>query len=446
MNSTDEISEPKTGLNSGGTVGHRGSDMANLWMNLCKVLIVLVFVLHSTLYEQLGLDIFRGQPYYALASELWNPNDIQLPTASQILTEDNTVFFLDVLPLTISEDRYSVVEVAVVSIRDADHSMDPIQPASRADATRSISWPDVSGDDPQHPVASQKPPYRVPFDLNHLAPGLAAGNYDIHYTVRFSGESGKSYFVGRSGTVSSIAPDPADQHSVNVTLTAEVPVRFGLEQVTQGRAFTIAGLEGKQGCSWSDDGMGLDSLPAAVAGADCGAQLRVNTPGTYGLVGQYRVNEEVVPFTLTLLVLENAAPRLTFQGSQFLGDTTAGPELGNSATLLMDQAYSINVPESVDAFSLDSLIVDPDNEDSTLRPATVSLQPTSLEEARSVVTGTSRERAIPAPTGSYEVYQEDGGNRWLIVRDAPPRTRIHVVTLKVSDGFHNKSVRFRVLQ
>ena len=88
----------------------RGYDVANLSMNLAKILIVVIFIHQDTLYGQLGLDMFKQLYYVFVAGEPDSHGNAELD--AQVIEASNPKFSITILPLSIWI-RYDRVKVEI---------------------------------------------------------------------------------------------------------------------------------------------------------------------------------------------------------------------------------------------------------------------------------------------------------------------------------------------
>ncbi len=206
-----------------------GFDLANLWLNMVKILIGLVFVYQDTLQIQLNMDMF-GDLFYVFAAQerIDQPID-ELPRADasqngriQELTPSDPVFRVFFLPLTIVE-RYEHGEIEIFEIK-REGAPDNLLDVAASSRIKRFIWPERESD---HALQVRR------FSLLDLLndPDPAAGRYDIRFRVSFYGEQGELLFGWPQGNLRAAtaadAKRPANLIQVRFVKPEEVLLEVG---------------------------------------------------------------------------------------------------------------------------------------------------------------------------------------------------------------------------
>ncbi len=276
------------------------SDLAHLWMNFAKILLLVAFVYQGVLTDQLGLRLLGSESYFVLYPDAAvDPATGESTSSARFVEEtalDNPGFKVHFVPVSLGlSARYDQVELEVTDVWKVTGGGErlPQQIAPEKDSrTRSYVWPE----------GIRRPLYSAGFDLSQVVmEELEPSEYEVAFDVRFmkdgqvvhnsNGNSG----VGAAGSAG----------MVSLTVRSADDPRFGEIVVARRQSFEVPErLREMTNC--------VLELPGGSEVSCNQERIAIGTtaPGRYtGLEGSYRKDNARVPFSMDFIVQENQAPR-----------------------------------------------------------------------------------------------------------------------------------------
>jgi hypothetical protein len=339
-----------------------GYDVANLWMNLAKILILVIAIHQNTLKEQLGLDMFSQQFHTFYAGEAEAVPNESLPGRTQVVTKNDPEFSVTVLPLSIW-DRYDCVRVRILEVWknrqriSTGFKEDPFHESPCASEGRSYKeypWPDGQG-----------ALHTAHFNLEQLLGGPpSSGEYAVKFGVLFRNGSTIHYSDGSGESSPGTESEPTKDRGKNVVWLKYVDLnemRFGDFPVVQGQWFELPrDLRGKEikweGWRTRDPRTNVwpsDLEPGQVVKVESARSYprRVSPGGTYEQWGSYEENGKTIDFSVSFVVVRNQRPRSAYRGRQ---------ERDDYSVLLYTDNFFDAEDGSYQYFNLSRTIIDPD--------------------------------------------------------------------------------------
>ena len=201
-----------------------GYDFANLWMNMAKIVIALLFLYQNALDTQLGVRVFQDN-YYVFHVPV--SSDVE-GESTEVVTPDDPNFSIDFKPLSLGQpyDRF------VVRVEDLLNQRGESLLATRADplcseinpACVSFSWDQLTG-------GNKAVLHRATFNLMNLVSresSLVSGDYEVSFAFEF---------FRRSNLLDT--DDQVTRHNGTLKFLRKEELRFGDVPVVQGRPFTL---------------------------------------------------------------------------------------------------------------------------------------------------------------------------------------------------------------
>ncbi len=296
-----------------------GYDFANLWMNMAKLVIALVFLYQNALDTQLGVRLFDDYFYVFHVPVSQNPES---DPASEVVTPEDPFFSIEFKPLALAQN-YDEFTVQVLGITGGEGRSLLPEPAGSAPCRRAA--PDCAYFTWEQLTAGNKAVlHRASFDLLELVAdqaGLTSGDYRVEFGFNFF-RHGQP--LGRQRRT----------HTGVLKFLRQEQQRYGDVPVVQGRPFRVPKLVLDQlgeGGSWGgwDVHRELRVLEGAAEGGwKGGAILREDlergwlepfrslaSGRTYEQRGHYFDRQNVrVDFTIGFNLLRNEPPRSTYLG------------------------------------------------------------------------------------------------------------------------------------
>lgn len=300
-----------------------GYDFANLWMNMTKLVIALLFLYQNALDTQLGVRLFEDYFYVFHVEVESNPEESG--GRVNVVTPEDPYFSIDFKPLALGQP-YQDFTVEVLELTDSkgvnlleapptgDRPCDPEHPGCIH-----FKWNDLTGGD----KATLR---QATFNLLDLAPeesALASGDYHVLFAFKFFRDG---RLLGRRGRLRTY-------RGVLKFLRGE-QLRFGDVPVVQGRSFPIPRLildrlnDGGRWGGWdahrelrileeaSEGGWKTGSILEADLERGWLQPIRRLAPArTYEQRGHlFDQNNIEVDFTIGFSLLRNEPPRSTYLG------------------------------------------------------------------------------------------------------------------------------------
>lgn len=418
-----------------------GYDLANLWMNLAKVLILFLFIYQETLYTQLGLNMFK-QIYYVFYLKEAGPSqatdsaaggtngaDPDSSAPRQALTADNPRFNVAFLPLSIST-HYDKVRVEILEVlREKASGRERLELNREAEWYREYAWP-YDGRERETPL------HLAVFDLRELVKQpLSSGIYKVRFGVRFYRDEKKVYEEGYEEKAEKLQPG-ADEHVVRLQYYQPSELRFGDFPVVHGqwfevplplrsRQYTLAGWRTRDtqgGSAWSD------WVPGTVIQPANGRfyPRRVSPGKTCEQRGYYEENENRIDFAVVFIVLENQAPRSTY----------LGPGEKDVYFVKLFSDYLFDGP-GYQYFNLSQHIIDPDGKNAV---GEADVRVRRMDDLRQ----SGRHFALgPAEDASSDFWLKVNGNIEQII---PRMGGTEEISVTAHDEVNNRSIKIRIVR
>lgn len=301
-----------------------GYDFANLWMNMAKIVIALVFLYQNALDTQLGVRLFQDY-FYVFHVPVNRDPGAEETDSTEVVTPEDPYFSIDFKPLALGQP-YQVFTVQVQSLTNAEGAdlLKPSEPESGPCDAASPScvrftWDDLTGGD-------KAVLHQARFNLLELVrddSALVSGDYRVQFGFKFF-KDGKLQGRGERSRVS----------TGTLKFLRKEELRFGDVPVVQGRPFAMPRLivdRLRQNGRWGgwDSYREVRVLEQGAAGAwKNGAILeadfergwltpaaRLPAPRTWEQRGHYLDSNNVrVDFTIGFNLLKNEPPRSTYLG------------------------------------------------------------------------------------------------------------------------------------
>src|SRR5438093_1911716 len=203
-----------------------GYDVANLWMNLAKILILGIFIHQDTLYGQLGLDMFK-QLYYVFVAGEPDATHGNGEVDAQVIEGGNPKFSITILPLSIWI-RYDHVQVEILEVWKGSKKLTPNPQAPPYVG----AWPDGG--------RNGSPIHRADFNLTELVTEpLSSGEYAVRFAVRFLRDGKVVHsFPEATGDIVE-APKEREKNVVRLKYDPFKELQFGEFPVVYGQSFDI---------------------------------------------------------------------------------------------------------------------------------------------------------------------------------------------------------------
>lgn len=299
-----------------------GYDFANLWMNMAKIVIALVFVYQNALNSQLGVRLFEDY-YYVFHVPVSRDSD-SIQESTHVVTPEDPYFSVDFKPLALGQpyDKF-VVEVTGLTNSDGENLLRERPEASNPclsedPSCRGFVWEDLTRGDKA--ILN-----RASFNLLELVQdesSLLSGDYQVQFGFRFFRDGkplGLRQPSGYSGTLRFLRQEE---------------LRFGDVPVVQGRLFQMPRLilqrmaKGGRWGGWDDyrEIRVLEGTPASDwrRGSILSEDLSAGVLRPRGNLGPGRTYEQrghffdengiQVDFTIGFSLLRNESPRSTYLG------------------------------------------------------------------------------------------------------------------------------------
>ena len=301
-----------------------GHDFANLWMNMTKIVIALVFLYQNALDTQLGVRLFQDYYYVFHVPVSLDPEDGGLG-ATEVVTPEDPFFSIQFKPLSLGQayEDFTVEVLKLTNIKGEDLLRASPMPRGLCgpDETGCVgfSWDDLTGGD-------KAVLHRASFNLLELVKSesaLVSGDYQVQFGFSFLRDGQLLGAEGQSKT-----------YEGTLKFLRKEELRFGDVPVVQGRPFRIPRLIlerlGKGG-SWG----GWDAyreVQVLEGGSDSGWKSgpilqedfargwlrpvrRLTATRSYEQRGHYLdENDLQVDFTIGFNLLKNEPPRSTYLG------------------------------------------------------------------------------------------------------------------------------------
>ncbi len=300
-----------------------GYDFANLWMNVAKIVIALVFLYQNALNTQLGVSFFEDYYYVFHIPVSIEAGETAAP--DEVVTPDDPYISIEFKPLSLGQP-YDTFVVYVLSLKNhlgeelLASTLAPSEPC-RADLPYcvNLSWDQLTGGD-------KAVLHRVTFNLLDLVGDetrLVSGDYNVRFGFKFFRRGRLQDRRGEQG-----------EYSRLVKFLRQEELRFGDIPVVQGRPFPLPRLISerlKEGGAWGgwdryrqirvlEGAAGGEWKNGAILEADFDRgrlrPIRSLAPGqTYEQRGHYfDANKVQVDFTVGFSLLKNEPPRSTYLG------------------------------------------------------------------------------------------------------------------------------------
>ncbi|MCZ6484758.1 MAG: hypothetical protein O6826_03580 [Acidobacteria bacterium] len=301
-----------------------GHDFANLWMNMAKIMIALVFLYQNALDTQLGVKLFHDS-YYVFHVPVSHAPESGAVGATEVVTPEDPYFSIEFKPLALGRayENFTVRVLKLTNSRGED--LIETSPASSVLCGSSepgcvrFSWDELTG-------GNKAVLHRASFNLLELVTdesALVSGDYQVQFGFNFLRDGQVLKGRGHSST-----------YEGTLKFLRQEELRFGDVPVVQGRPFRIPKLISdriNKGGSWGgwDAYRGVRVLEGGSEGDwKSGAILqedfsrgwlrpirRLTAPRTYEQRGHYfDGNNLQVDFTIGFNLLKNEPPRSTYLG------------------------------------------------------------------------------------------------------------------------------------
>ncbi len=301
-----------------------GYDFANLWMNLSKIIIALVFLYQNALDTQLGVKLFQDY-YYVFHVPVSQDSEGGAVGTTEVVTPEDPYFSIEFKPLALGQ-AYENFVVEVLKLTNGQGE-DLLQtPSSSRTLCGSsdpgcvrFSWDDLTGGD-------KAVLHRASFNLLELVAdesALVSGDYHVQFGFNFLRDG---QLLGRGGEPGS--------YTGTLKFLRKEELRFGDVPVVQGRPFRIPRLildRISNGGSWGEwdvyrevrvleGGSDSDWKSGAILQEDFRRGWlrpirRLPAARTYEQRGHYfDENNLQVYFTIGFNLLRNEPPRSTYLG------------------------------------------------------------------------------------------------------------------------------------
>ena len=344
------------------------SDLAHLWMNFAKILLLVAFIYQNVLSDQLGLNLFAGEGYHVLYpdAEIDPAGTTVEPAEPEFVgstTLGNPEFKVHFVPLSIGlNNRYDDVELEITDVwrisQTGQRLIQRTNPETEV-RTRTYGWPG----------GRRRPLYSAALDLGQIVlDDLESAEYEVRFAVRFLRDGVVVHGEPRRtpSDRENVITGPADTGAMFLltVLPADEP-RFGEIVVVRRQTFEVPErlremtncsmtLPGGTVASCNQDRVGIGSPPAA---------RYPNMSGSFDEDGAR------VPFTIDFIVQENHPPR-----------AVRDPDDPTFVRLFSDD-FIFDPEENQDYINLSQFVIDRDGKNN---------DGTSTTEARSmVVSGTT---------------------------------------------------------
>ena len=300
-----------------------GYDFANLWMNVAKIVIALVFLYQNALNTQMGVSFF--QDYYYVFHVPVSAESGESAVPGEVVTPDDPYISIEFKPLALGQP-YDDFVVHVLSLKN--HLGEELLAATLAPSEPcredlpfcvGLSWEQLTG-------ADKAILHRVSFNLLDLVGDetqLVSGDYTVHFGFKFFR---KGRLLDRRGE--------DGEYARTLKFLRQEELRFGDVPVVQGRPFPLPRLISerlKQGGIWGgwdryrpvrvlEGAAGGEWKNGSILGIDFNRNwvmpARTLAPGsTYEQRGHYFDQNNVqVDFTIGFSLLKNEPPRSTYLG------------------------------------------------------------------------------------------------------------------------------------
>lgn len=419
-----------------------GYDVANLWMNLAKVLILFLFIYQETLYTQLGLNMFKqiyyvfylkeaseSPPLSAPAAETAGRDGSPIPSAPvQALTPESPNFNIGFLPLSIST-HYDGIRVEILQVeKDQPEGLERLRLDEQAERYREYAWPGRREREKETPL------HLALFNLRELVKDpLTTGTYRVRFGVRFF-RDGKPVYQEGYGADSA---GEGDERSVWLRYHHPSELRYGDFPVIHGQWFEIpSDLKNREFLltEWRSRGTQKTSeawsdwAPGRLIETQNGRfhPLAVSSGNTYEQKGYFQEKDSRVDFTVIFIVLENQSPRSTY----------LGPGEKDVYFVKLFSDYLFDGP-GYQYFNLSQHIIDPDGKNAA---ADTDVRVRRMDNLR-------------APGGHYSLLpaQDGSGDFWLRVHGNMERIIARVgdseeVTVTAHDEINRQNIKIRVVR
>lgn len=410
-----------------------GYDFANLWMNMTKIVIALLFLYQNALDTQLGVRVFQGNYYVFLVPVR---TDVE-GTTTDVVTPDDPEFYIDFKPLSLGQPYdHFLVQVEALSNQAGENLLsekakrvcDEANPACDV-----FDWERLTGGD-------KAVLHRASFNLLDLVgdeAALVSGDYHVTFAFRFT-RRGRVLETGGQVT----------RHNGTLKFLRNEQLRFGDVPVVQGRPFPLPRLiqdrleNGGRWGGWDAHRQVRILDQGAESGWRTGAILhedlrkgwlqpvRQLRPGsTYEQRGHFFDQNNVqVDFTIGFSLLRNEAPRSTYLGP------------GESDIYRVKIYYDwhfFEVDQGYFYYNLSRHIIDPDGSTAPLdgRP-----------DVRVRQFGNLRPNDLP-----YRLQRDRVTGDWHLrvigpIEDSLAPGSTHELTVTASDDFQSQQIRIQIVR
>ncbi len=300
-----------------------GYDFANLWMNMAKLVIALVFLYQNALGTQLGVRLFQDNFYVFHVSV--NPDSSRPGSDSaEVVTPEDPYFSIDFKPLALGQAyRDFTVEVLELENAEGKSLLKPTSPETgpcdpALPSCVRFTWDELTQGD-------KAVLHQASFNLLDLVAeesALVSGDYKVKFGFKFFKDGrqlGRRLSKTYDGTLKFLRKEE---------------LRFGDVPVVQGRPFGMPRLildrlskggrwggwdayrevrvmEGGANAPWRDGSL----LEADFQRGWLRPASRLAAGKTYEQRGHYLdVNNLQVDFTIGFNLLRNEPPRSTYRG------------------------------------------------------------------------------------------------------------------------------------
>lgn len=318
------MAKPKTTLDPA-LYRASGYDFANLWMNMAKIVIALVFLYQNALDTQLGVRLFQDYFYVFHVPVNRDSSGGEENDATEVVTPEDPYFSIDFKPLALGQP-YQVFTVEVLRLTNAagENLLKAQQPAAGPcdeawPGCAHFAWDDLTGGD-------KAVLHQATFNLLDLVrddSALVSGDYQVEFGFKFFKDGKQQGRLERTRVSNG-----------TLRFLRKEELRFGDVPVVQGRPFAMPRLivdRLRQNGRWGgwDSYREVRVLEEGAAGVwKSGAVLEADfdkgwlTPAarlpaarTYEQRGHYLdANNVRVDFTIGFNLLKNEAPRSTYLG------------------------------------------------------------------------------------------------------------------------------------
>ncbi|MDA2924877.1 hypothetical protein MYX65_09525, partial [Acidobacteria bacterium AH-259-L09] len=209
-----------------------GHDFANLWMNMAKIVIALVFLYQNALDTQLGVRLFQDY-YYVFHVPVSHDPEGGAVGSTEVVTPEDPYFSIEFKPLALGQayEDFTVEVLELTNSQGEDLLKTP--PASRGlcgssePGCVSFSWDDLTGGD-------KAVLHRASFNLLELVKdesALVSGDYQVQFGFKFLRDGRLLGGRGQSST-----------YAGTLKFLRKEELRFGDVPVVQGRPFRLPKL------------------------------------------------------------------------------------------------------------------------------------------------------------------------------------------------------------